>query len=158
MDISFIKFEFVCQICKGGTLLSSAKCINKCVQPRPLMRIFIRVMIEDQNQGEALMSLMDECACQAFGIDLSNIDMFKTYFFMHGVFYYKSHAKLTTEYESILDFFKHSQMLRKFSFLAVPFCKIGYDDMVSPVENRRKMIGTIKQELQNTPSVSTTIV
>lgn len=46
-DITFIKFEFVCQICKGGTLLSSAKCINKCLNPRPLMRIFIRVMVED---------------------------------------------------------------------------------------------------------------
>ena len=45
IDINFIKFEFVCQLCKGGTLLSSARCINNCKFPRPLMRIFMRITI-----------------------------------------------------------------------------------------------------------------
>lgn len=30
IDINFIKFEFVCVLCNGGTLLSTARCINKC--------------------------------------------------------------------------------------------------------------------------------
>ena len=44
-DINFIKFEFVCVLCNGGTLLSTAKCINKCQQPRPAMKIFIRITV-----------------------------------------------------------------------------------------------------------------
>ena len=54
------------------------------------MKLFMRVAITDENGGEANLSLSDICACQAFGIDVSNIDVFKTYFFLHGVFFYKS--------------------------------------------------------------------
>lgn len=45
IDINFIKFEFVCLLCSGGTLLSTAKCINRCANPRPVMKIFIRVSV-----------------------------------------------------------------------------------------------------------------
>jgi hypothetical protein len=52
-DITYIKFEFVCQLCKGGTLLSSARCINNCFNPRPLMKLFMRVVITDEAGSEA---------------------------------------------------------------------------------------------------------
>ena len=28
IDLNFIKFEFVCELCEGGTMLSLSKCIN----------------------------------------------------------------------------------------------------------------------------------
>ena len=63
------------------------------------MKIFMRVTIQDSHEGEGFMSLSDECACIAFGIDISNIDIFKTYFFLHGVFFYKQSSKQgNTEY------------------------------------------------------------
>ena len=30
IDLNFIKFEFVCELCTEGTLLSLSKCINGC--------------------------------------------------------------------------------------------------------------------------------
>lgn len=66
---------------------------------------------------------------------------------MHGVFFYKSYAKFNKEYEAVVEYFKNSQTLKRLAFLAMPFCKVGYDDMASPVENRRKMIGQIKKEI-----------
>lgn len=47
---------------------------------------------------------------------------------MHGVFYYKSMQKMTTEYSNVLKYFKTAHTQRKFSFLVAPFCKIGYDN------------------------------
>ena len=90
VDINFIKFEFVCELCNGGTLLSIAKCINYCNSPRPIMKIFMRCTIQDSNGGEAFVSLRDDACCKIFGINMSTIDVFKEYFFMHGVFFYKS--------------------------------------------------------------------
>ena len=45
VDINFIKFEFVCDLCNGGTLLSIAKCINYCLNPRPVLKLFMRCTI-----------------------------------------------------------------------------------------------------------------
>ena len=135
-DITYIKFEFVCQLCKGGTLLSSARCINNCLNPRPLMKLFMRVVVTDEAGSEAQLSLTDTSACQAFGIDISNIDVFKTHFFLHGVFFYPSRtAKPNPEYLAVIQFFKTSQSLRKLAFLVIPFCRVGYDDMNSKQEN-----------------------
>lgn len=141
-DIIFIKFEFVCQLCKGGTLLSSARCINNCSNPRPLMKIFMRVSVKDEQSGEAYVSLSEETACRAFGINVSSIDTFKTYFFLHGVFYYKAaSSKTNPEYIAVIDFFKGSNSQRLLTFFAIPFCKIGYDDMTSATENKAKLVG-----------------
>jgi hypothetical protein len=127
-DINFIKFEFVCQLCKGGTMVSIAKCINSCKNPRPLMKIFMRCTIQDDNGSEAYISLSDDRCCKVFSIDLSNIDIFKEYFFQHGVFYYKSMQKFNAEYGNVIAFFKNANSQRKFVFEVIPFCKIGYEE------------------------------
>lgn len=144
IDINFVKFEFVCQLCKGGTLLSMAKCINACKNPRPLMRIFIRCTIQDERNGEAFTSLHDESACKVFGIDLSNIDIFKEYFFQHGVFYYKSFQKFTPEYGAVIEFLKNAQTKRLFTFQVIPFCRIGYEEK-NFVDPKEKLIGMVKK-------------
>ncbi|CDW80496.1 UNKNOWN [Stylonychia lemnae] len=150
IDINFIKFEFVCQLCKGGTLLSSAKCINSCSRPRPLMKINMRCTIKDEHDGEAFISLNDERCCKVFGIDYYNIDTFKDYFFTHGVFYYKSYQKFTAEYGAVLEFFKNSQTQKQYIFLCVPYCKVGYDELslFSQTCNQDKLIGMIKRCLR----------
>lgn len=45
VDINFIKFEFVCDLCEGGTVLSFSKCINYCQNPRPVLKLFMRCTI-----------------------------------------------------------------------------------------------------------------
>jgi hypothetical protein len=53
----------------------------------------MRVTIQDQhdaNNSEAFISLKDEHCFKVFGISSACMDVFKEYFFMHGVFYYKS--------------------------------------------------------------------
>ncbi len=144
-DITYIKFEFVCQLCKGGTLLSSARCINNCTLPRPLMRISMRVIITDDQHGQGSLSLTDHAACRAFGIDLSNIDIFKTYFFLHGVFFYRSLSqKSSQEYMQVIEFFKTSQSRRHLAFLVTPFCKLeNTTDLCTSNENRAKMLKQI---------------
>eukprot|EP00347_Sterkiella_histriomuscorum_P016140 403354333 len=124
IDINFIKFEFTCQLCKGGTLLSSARCINNCKNPRPLLKIFMRITIKDEQGGEAYVSLNDDRCCRVFAIDFNNIDIFKEYFFMHGVFYYKSYQKFTPEYANVLAFFKNAQSQRYYIFQCQPYCAI----------------------------------
>ena len=69
VDINFIKFEFVCELCTGGTLLSIAKCINYCKQPRPILKLFMRCTIQDSEGGEASVSLRDQMCCKLFGIN-----------------------------------------------------------------------------------------
>ena len=128
VDINFIKFEFVCELCDGGTLLSIAKCINYCVNPRPVLKIFMRCTVQDSQQGEASISLRDQACCKIFGINASTIDVFKEYFFMRGVFFYKSMQPLTPEYSNVMEFFKNADTFRKFSFIVAPFCKVGYDN------------------------------
>ena len=129
VDINFIKFEFVCLLCSGGTLLSTAKCINRCANPRPVMKIFIRVTVQDEHTGEAFLSLRDESACTMFGINYHSSDLFKEYFFKHGIFYYKSlQKKFTPEYAAIIEFFKMTSTELFNHFKVIPFCKIGYDD------------------------------
>ena len=71
--------------------------------------------------------MRDEACCKIFGINMSTIDVFKEYFFQHGVFYYKSIQPFTQEYGNVLDFFKNAQTQKKFTFCCIPFCKIGYD-------------------------------
>jgi hypothetical protein len=93
VDINFIKFEFTCELCNNGTLLSFTKCINYCRVPRPKLNLVMRVTIQDQhdaNNSEAFISLKDEHCFKVFGISSACMDVFKEYFFMHGVFYYKS--------------------------------------------------------------------
>jgi len=132
IDINFIKFEFVCVLCNGGTLLSTAKCINKCAQPRPAMKIFMRVTVQDELEGEAYLSLRDENVCTVFGINFHSSDLFKEFFFKHGVFYYKSMQKsVTPEYAAIIEFFKMTRTNKFICFKAVPFCKVGYDEQTS---------------------------
>ena len=81
IDINFIKFEFVCALCNGGCLLSIAKCINKCRHPKAALKIYMRVTVQDERDGEAFLSLTDNVACQVFGIDFDTSDVFKEYFF-----------------------------------------------------------------------------
>lgn len=59
VDINFIKFEFVCELCGGGTLLSLAKCINYCQNPRPVLKLFMRCTVQDSQKSEASISLRD---------------------------------------------------------------------------------------------------
>lgn len=48
IDLNFIKFEFVCELCDGGTLLSLCKCINQCMRPKPVLKIHIICTVTDQ--------------------------------------------------------------------------------------------------------------
>jgi hypothetical protein len=110
IDLNFIKFEFVCGLCDSGVMLSLSKCVNACQHPKPQLKIQIICTVTDQQKnfdgGEALMSLTNQDACKVFGINPTSIDAFKEYFFMHGVFVYKSYAAPTPEYTQVLDFFK----------------------------------------------------
>ena len=45
------------------------------------------------------------------------------------------------EYLAVIEVLKTSQARRQLSFLVTPFCRLGYDDMVSTSENKRKMVG-----------------
>lgn len=113
----------------GGSLLSFTKCINKCRQPRPVLKILVKVTITDSEGGEAHLSLKDEHACIAFDINYKNSDIFKEYFFQHGVFFYKSAKKtLSKEYMQVIEFFKRANTQEYFTVEAVPFCRVGYDD------------------------------
>ena len=58
--------------------------------------------------SEALINLTDASCCRVFGINSATIDVFKDYFFTHGVFLYKSYAPMTEEYKSVLEFYKSS--------------------------------------------------
>jgi len=108
VDINFINFEFLCELCEGGIMLSTAKCINQCTNPRPKLRIFMRCTIQDEKKGEAYVSMRDEVCCKVFGIDVTSLDVFKEYFFMHGPFFYKSAKPFVPEYGAVLEFFKQA--------------------------------------------------
>ena len=88
----------------------------------------MRCTIKDDENAEAFISLSDERCCKVFGIDISNIDIFKDYFFINGVFYYKSFQKFTPEYGKVLEFFKNIRAQKSVIFNCVPYCRIGYDD------------------------------
>eukprot|EP00347_Sterkiella_histriomuscorum_P014248 403361608 len=120
IDINFIKFEFTCQLSKGGTcsLLRDALIMQKS-QTSP--QNFMRITIKDEQGGEAYVSLNDDRCCRIFAIDFNNIDIFKEYFFMHGVFYYKSYQKFTPEYANVLAFFKNAQSQRYYIFQCQPY-------------------------------------
>jgi len=71
--------------------------------------------------------MRDDACFRVFGITPSCIDVFKDYFFQHGVFYYKSALPFTKEYGAVLEFFKHAQTHKNYTYHCVPFCKVGYD-------------------------------
>lgn len=58
--------------------------------------------------GEALINMTDGACCRIFGINSTSIDVFKEYFFSHGVFIYKSFGSTTTEYDNVLSYFRNS--------------------------------------------------
>jgi hypothetical protein len=78
-----------------------------------------------------LVNVSDAACCRVFGINSASVDVFKDYFFMHGVFLYKSYVPMTPEYKAVLEFFKNSQTQKKYLFECVPFCKIGYQQKTS---------------------------
>jgi hypothetical protein len=71
-------------------MLSIIKCVNQCEPPRPCLKVYIRVTMKDESGGEAYLSLTDTIASHVFGIDVDSADIFKEYFFQHGVFLYRS--------------------------------------------------------------------
>ena len=105
------------------------------------MKIFIRVTVQDEAEGEAYLSLRDENACSVFGINFHSADLFKEYFFQHGVYYYKSLSKnISPEYAAIIEFFKMTRTNKLLSFCVVPFCRVGYDEQTGNEQTRDKIV------------------
>ena len=118
------------------------------------MKIFMRVTVQDELEGEAYLSLRDENCCTVFGINFHSSDLFKEFFFKHGVFYYKSMQKsVTPEYAAIIEFFKMTRTNKFICFKVVPFCKVGYDEQTSNDQTRDKIMGNIQR--QGTQQVQT---
>ena len=110
------------------------------------MKIFIRVTVQDVSKGEAYISLRDENACSVFGINFHSADLFKEYFFQHGVFYYKSLSRnLTPEYAAIIEFFKMTKTNKFLSFKVVPFCRVGYNEQSGNEQTRDKIMANIQK-------------
>ena len=111
------------------------------------MKIFIRVTVQDEHEGEAYLSFRDDVACQVFGINYHSSDLFKEYFFQHGIFYYKSMAKkMSPEYAAIIEFFKMTRTEKYLNFKVVPFCKVGYDDQSPLIQTRDRITNIVQKQ------------
>jgi hypothetical protein len=120
-DLQFIKFEFVCSYC-NDCMLSLTKCLSGCEDPRPALKIQIMCSVQEkEGWPEATMCLENQDACRVFGINAASIDIFKEYFFTHGVFCYRTMGEVTTEYLEVVEFFKSANCHRKWLFECSPF-------------------------------------
>ncbi len=55
-----------------------------------------------------MINLTDGACCRIFGINSTSIDVFKEYFFTHGVFIYKRYGATNEEYENVVSYFRNS--------------------------------------------------
>ena len=86
-----------------------------------------------------MINLTDGSCCRIFGINSTSIDVFKEYFFTHGVFIYKSYGATTEEYENVVSYFRNSQINKKYLFECIPFCKLGSQKLNEPLSNLDKL-------------------
>ena len=86
--------------------------------------------------------MSDSLVCMIFGIDFDTSDIFKEYFFLHGIYAYRSTkpgACNTPEYHKVINFFKSSQTENYHNFVAIPFAKIGYGEFLEENDIRQKL-------------------